>query len=428
MTDESLNDKLERLLSLMEAQLELTRQGQHEEHLRHTHRSGEEAIEPSHPEDQEAREGMMGDPPTPSPASRPRQVVSFEELSELPVNNYDKYTSPTGPRYFRPRVELYNWPRAESHGFDQEDDASASGDPSLSRSKPVATPFPKFNPRDIEIFILEAEAWFKFNQVYEQARMINHMGAQLEGSAREWWTSKLHIDRGREGRLFNDWHYFTERLMEQFNPQNARMEAYNKLLALWLMSDAPGAATRHVEQFRDLEGQVNLDDNELVIDLFRGSLTWSLQEKFEWNPPVKRWEWYREVEEINQQRMLLQQSSAQHPSAAPSQPNPGARPMPPAQGSYPARQLAQTIPTRPPTQTLSGNINQPTNRLPPHQLVQGLKQGSPALSSSTCHVCKGIGHWARDCPSKVSWAWVRRARIDRSSYEGSAGIVESGRM
>ncbi|KAJ1597724.1 hypothetical protein NDA14_002239 [Ustilago hordei] len=331
MTDESLNDKLERLLSLMEAQLELTRQGQHEEHLRHTHRSGEEAIEPSHPEDQEAREGMMGDPPTPSPASRPRQVVSFEELSELPVNNYDKYTSPTGPRYFRPRVELYNWPRAESHGFDQEDDASASGDPSLSRSKPVATPFPKFNPRDIEIFILEAEAWFKFNQVYEQARMINHMGAQLEGSAREWWTSKLHIDRGREGRLFNDWHYFTERLMEQFNPQNARMEAYNKLLALWLMSDAPGAATRHVEQFRDLEGQVNLDDNELVIDLFRGSLTWSLQEKFEWNPPVKRWEWYREVEEINQQRMLLQQSSAQHPSAAPSQPNPGARPMPPAQ-------------------------------------------------------------------------------------------------
>ncbi|KAJ1036697.1 hypothetical protein NDA10_005917 [Ustilago hordei] len=33
----------------------------------------------------------------------------------------------------------------------------------------------------MEIFILEAEAWFKFNQVYEQSRMINHMGAQLEG-------------------------------------------------------------------------------------------------------------------------------------------------------------------------------------------------------------------------------------------------------
>ena len=136
----------------------------------------------------------------------------------------------------------------------------------------------------MEIFILEAEAWFKFNQVYEQSRMINHMGAQLEGTAREWWTSKLRIDRAREGRLFNDWHYFTERLSEQFNPRNARMEAYNKLLALRLTSDAPGAATRHVERFRDLEGQVNLDDNELVIDLFRGSLTRSIQEKFERNP------------------------------------------------------------------------------------------------------------------------------------------------
>ncbi|KAJ1582114.1 hypothetical protein NDA15_002728 [Ustilago hordei] len=97
----------------------------------------------------------------------------------------------------------------------------------------------------MEIFILEAEAWFKFNQVYEQSRMINHMGAQLEGTAREWWTSKLRIDRAREGRLFNDWHYFTERLSEQFNPHNARMEAYNKLLALRLTSDTPGAATRH---------------------------------------------------------------------------------------------------------------------------------------------------------------------------------------
>ncbi|KAJ1037167.1 hypothetical protein NDA10_003600 [Ustilago hordei] len=118
----------------------------------------------------------------------------------------------------------------------------------LNRSKPIATPFPKFNPQDMEIFILEAKAWFKFNQVYEQTRMINHMGAQLEGTAREWWTSKLCIDRAREGRLFNDWHYFTERLSEQFNPHNARMEAYNKLLALRLTSDAPGAATHHVER------------------------------------------------------------------------------------------------------------------------------------------------------------------------------------
>ncbi|SYW84732.1 uncharacterized protein UHO2_05699 [Ustilago hordei] len=171
---------------------------------------------------------MIGDPQTPTPVSQPRRSVSFADFDEQSNINYKKYTSPTRPRYIKPR----------------------------------------FNPRDVEIFILEAKAWFKFNQVYEQSRMINHMGAQLEGNAHEWWTSKLHNDRAREGRLFNDWHYFTEHLSEQFNPWNARMEAYNKLLALQLMSDAPGAATHHVEQFRDLEGQVNLDDNELVIDLF----------------------------------------------------------------------------------------------------------------------------------------------------------------
>ncbi|KAJ1045058.1 hypothetical protein NDA10_006664 [Ustilago hordei] len=243
MMDPDLNNKLDRLLTLLEAQLELTRQ------------------------------------------------VSFN-LDEQEDINYEKYASPTGPRYVKTKVDPYSRTRMDPYPLDHEEDTSIMAE--LNRSKPIATPFPKFNPRDMEIFILEAEAWFKFNQVYEQTRMINHMGAQLEGTAREWWTSKLCIDRAREGRLFNDWHYFTERLSEQFNPRNARMEAYNKLLALRLTSDAPGAATRHVERFRDLEGQVNLDDNELVIDLFRGSLTCSIQEKFERNPPGKRWEWYRE--------------------------------------------------------------------------------------------------------------------------------------
>ncbi|KAJ1044440.1 hypothetical protein NDA10_003346 [Ustilago hordei] len=257
MTDPDLNNKLDRLLTLLEAQLELTRQGHREERLQRAQLGREETMDLSHSEDQAGGgdESMIGDPHTPTPAPRPRRSDG-----SLPL--------------------------------DHEEDTSIMAE--LNRSKPIATPFPKFNPRDMEIFILEAEAWFKFNQVYEQSRMINHMGAQLEGTAREWWTSKLCIDRAREGRLFNDWHYFTERLSEQFNPRNARMEAYNKLLALRLTSDAPGAATRHVERFRDLEGQVNLDDNELVIDLFRGSLTRSIQEKFERNPPGKRWEWYRE--------------------------------------------------------------------------------------------------------------------------------------
>ncbi|KAJ1043457.1 hypothetical protein NDA10_002344 [Ustilago hordei] len=271
MTDQGLNDKLDWLLALLEAQLELTRQGQREECLRRAHLSGEETIEFS-----------------------PSGERVGEEQDDI---NYEKYASPTGPKYFKPRVDPYSRTRTEPYVPDLEEDPCVLAD--LSRSKPIATPFPKFNLRDVEIFILEAEAWFKFNQVYEQTRMINHMGSQLEGNAWEWWTSKLQIDRAREGRLFNDWHYFTEWLSEQFNPQNARMEAYNKLLALKLTSNAPGAATCHVECFRDLEGQVNLDDNKLIIDLFRGSLTHSLQEKFEHNLPAKRWGWYQEVEDID---------------------------------------------------------------------------------------------------------------------------------
>ncbi|SYW79653.1 uncharacterized protein UHO2_04296 [Ustilago hordei] len=306
MTDPDLNNKLDRLLTLLEAQLELTRQGHREERLQRAQLSREETMDLSHSEDQAGGgdESMIGDPHTPTPAPRPRRSVSFN-LDEQEDINYEKYASPTGPRYVKTKLDPYSRTRTDPYPLDHEEDTSIMAE--LNRSKPIATPFPKFNPRDMEIFILEAEAWFKYNQVYEQSRMINHMGAQLEGTAREWWTSKLRIDRAREGRLFNDWHYFTERLSEQFNPRNARMEAYNKLLALRLTSDTPGAATRHVERFRDLEGQVNLDDNELVIDLFRGSLTRSIQEKFERNPPGKRWEWYREVEEIDQQRMLLQQ-------------------------------------------------------------------------------------------------------------------------
>ncbi|KAJ1020328.1 hypothetical protein NDA18_005924 [Ustilago nuda] len=291
----------------MEAQLELAKLNQRNDGLHRAHLSGEETIEFSPSEDQAGGdESMIGDPQTPTPASRPRRSVSFVDAGEQDDVNYEKYASPTGPKYLKPRLDPYNRTRTEPYVLDSEEDTSMMAN--LPQSKPIATPFPKFNPRDVEIFILEAEAWFKFNQVYEQTRMINHMGSQLEGNTHEWWISKICIDRAHEGRLFHDWHYFTERLLEQFNPKNDRMEAYNKLLALKLTSDAPGAATRHVEHFRDLEGQVNLEDNKLIIDLFRGSLTRSLQEKFERNPPARRCKWYREVKDIERQRMLLQQS------------------------------------------------------------------------------------------------------------------------
>ncbi|UTT94357.1 hypothetical protein NDA17_000967 [Ustilago hordei] len=209
MTDPDLNNKLDRLLTLLEAQLELTRQGHREERLQRAQLGREETMDLSHSEDQAGGgdESMIGDPHTPTPAPQPRQSVSFN-LDEQEDINYEKYASPTGPRYVKTKLDPYSRIRTDPYHLDQEEDSSIMAE--LNWSKPITTPFPKFNPRDMEIFILEAEAWFKFNQVYEQSRMINHMGAQLEGTAREWWTSKLHIDRAREGRLFNDWHYFTE--------------------------------------------------------------------------------------------------------------------------------------------------------------------------------------------------------------------------
>ncbi|KAJ1584336.1 hypothetical protein NDA12_003371 [Ustilago hordei] len=242
MTDPDLNNKLDRLLTLLEAQLELTRQGHREERLQRAQLSREETMDLSHSEDQAGGgdESMIGDPHTPTPAPRSRRSVSFN-LDEQEDINYEKYASPTGPRYVKTKLDPYSRTRTDPYPLDHEEDTSIMAE--LNRSKPIATPFPKFNPRDMEIFILEAEAWFKFNQVYEQSRMINHMGAQLEGTAREWWTSKLRIDRAREGRLFNDWHYFTERLSEQFNPRNARMEAYNKLLALRLTREVREEST-----------------------------------------------------------------------------------------------------------------------------------------------------------------------------------------
>ncbi|KAJ1044412.1 hypothetical protein NDA10_003980 [Ustilago hordei] len=323
MTDPDLNNKLDRLLTLLEAQLELTRQGHREERLQRAQLGREETMDLSHSEDQAGGgdESMIGDPHTPTPAPRPRRSVSFN-LDEQEDINYEKYASPTGPRYVKTKLDPYSRTRTD--------------------------PYP--------------------------------------------WTTR---------RIPASWQSLTERLSEQFNPRNARMEAYNKLLALRLTSDAPGAATRHVERFRDLEGQVNLDDNELVIDLFRGSLTRSIQEKFERNPPRKRWEWYREVEEIDRQRMLLQQSSsARHslPNAMSPPLRTGSRPN---QSSIPIRQPTQPYPARSPSQATTQATIQNLNRPLPHHPTQPSKQGSPAPSGiNTCHVCKGIGHWARDCPSR----------------------------
>ncbi|SOV09379.1 uncharacterized protein UDID_18570 [Ustilago sp. UG-2017a] len=130
MTDQDLNSKLDRLLALMEAQLELSRQSHREERLRRAHLSGEETVEPSHSEDQDRAGGgddsMLGDPNTPTPAPRPRHSVSFN-LNEHAEANYEKYASPTGPKYLKTRVDPYNRNRMDPYAMDQEEEASVMG-------------------------------------------------------------------------------------------------------------------------------------------------------------------------------------------------------------------------------------------------------------------------------------------------------------
>ncbi|KAJ1578685.1 hypothetical protein NDA11_004660 [Ustilago hordei] len=281
----------------------------------------------------------------PNPAPRPHRMGSFLGQNTQSYSNYKKYATPTGLRYSQPYEGI---PR------DTEYDVKNMGEPSPGQSKPLSTPFPKFNPRDVEIFLIEAETWFAFNRVYDHKSMIHHMGSQLEGNACEWWTSKIRIDHDQQGRLFHDWHYFRQRLTEQYNPRNSRIEAYNKLLNMQLTTDTPGAATRHVEWFRDLEGQVNMEDRDLVIDLFRSTLTHGLQEKFKRNPPTSIWEWYQEVEDIDCQQMVMQHSASRYPSILTSRMN----------------LVAQATTTA----------------------IPQARQPGP--------VTAGTGHWARDCPTR----------------------------
>ncbi|SOV02424.1 uncharacterized protein UDID_19447 [Ustilago sp. UG-2017a] len=121
MTDPDLNSKLDRLLALMEAQLELSRQSQQEERLQRAHLSGEETIEPSHSEDQDQAgggdESMLGDSNTPTPAPRPQRSISFN-LNEHDETNYEKYASPTGPKYLKTRVDPYSRSQMDSHAQD----------------------------------------------------------------------------------------------------------------------------------------------------------------------------------------------------------------------------------------------------------------------------------------------------------------------
>ncbi|SNX84754.1 related to pol protein [Melanopsichium pennsylvanicum] len=377
MADSALHDRLDRLIALLEQQQVDNAALKARLDQQETPSPGRRAREhdlssPTRQASQQADESYLGGLKTPTPATRPHPwSVTFDILDRRAYTDQEKYATPTGPRYVKP-VTPEAW---TGTGSEQDTQPHAA----------LKTPFPKLDTRDIDIFILEADAWFKANGVYDHTSMILHTAAQLEGTAREWWKGKLRVDRHRQGMLFHDWSHFTTRLRELYNQRSDRVDAYNKLLALRLITDTPGAATRHVKQFRDLAAQCHMEDPEFVIDLFRGSLTRSLQEKFERNPPEDQWAWYREVEDIDRQRMRHQQNAvrfAPTPAIRTAHTEPGipqrtgSRPLPP--------HLAQKLPVR---------------EAPPRPRDnRRVVPGPTTFNSDACRVCGKTGHWQRNCP------------------------------
>ncbi|SNX86180.1 uncharacterized protein MEPE_04889 [Melanopsichium pennsylvanicum] len=195
MADSALHDRLDRLIALLEQQQVDNAALKARLDQQETPSPGRQAREhdlssPTRRASQQVDESYLGGLETPTPATRPHpRSVTFDILDRRAYTDQEKYATPTGPRYVKP-VTPEAW---TGTGSEQDTQPHAA----------LKTPFPKLDTRDIDIFILEADAWFKANGVYDHTSMILHTAAQLEGTAREWWKGKLRVDRHRQGMLFH---------------------------------------------------------------------------------------------------------------------------------------------------------------------------------------------------------------------------------
>ncbi|KAJ1019385.1 hypothetical protein NDA16_004502 [Ustilago loliicola] len=168
-----------------------------------------------------------------------------------------------------------------------------------------------------------------------------------------------------------------------------------------MTSDAPGAATRYIERFRDLDSQANLDDAELSMHLFRLGLTPNMKAKFKRDLPDSLWNWYNAVESMDKQHAINQQA-AKYTSVGrnpvPRPPGPAVGTQQPPVPAFPPRPMpmAPRRPIQPPPTAPQGQ-----RPLLPHQTQR------VTFGNNTCHICKGVGHWAHNCPSKPTHAVVQ---------------------
>ncbi|SNX86123.1 related to retrotransposon nucleocapsid protein [Melanopsichium pennsylvanicum] len=315
------------------------------------------------------------EPETPTPTARNRPDDDKGNRARL----YELYSTPTGARRQVAPTEL-----PPALGLATEAVVSRPPEESAPQSKDdeeakwpteLKTPFPKMDLKDMDMFFIEAEWWFRMKGIRDHGKMVAYTSQFLEGSAREWWKSKLRADRQQQGILFNDWNMFTQRLKEQYGQRDLRLEAITELQKLRMQDDRPGTATRYLERFRDLEGRANIGDQELAKYYFRSGLSRSLQEKFERSPPPSLWEWYAEVEAIDRQRVVNQQAQRWHS-------------IPPTESSRPAY-----MPSGPPMA-----VNRPVGGL---QATPKPVQQAPRASYTP------QGHWSNNCPQKTTHAVVR---------------------
>lgn len=348
------------------------------------------------------------EPISPSPAPRQRPLpanpappqgrrTAMDPGGEL----YDLYATPTGTRA-RSRLRDFVGAVEENVAPPQREEEGAH------HARDLKTPFPKMDPRDIDMFFIEAEWWFRQNGIRDHSQMVAYTSQYLEGSAREWWKSKLRADREQEGILFHDWNQFTKRLREQYGQRDTRLDAFNEIQKLRMANDQPGTATRYVERFRDLDGRADMGDQELSMHLFRTGLSRTMQEKFERNAPASLWHWYQEVEAIDQQRGVNQQLTRagqydrdvqQRGGQVPMRPLLAGRTQAPASGLQHHGQGTPKPQAQPPAAA----------RARPLHLAQRLPARSTptTVGSTTCYICKGTGHWANNCPNKTTHAVVR---------------------
>ncbi|KAJ1019386.1 hypothetical protein NDA16_004503 [Ustilago loliicola] len=117
------------------------------------------------------------EPNSPSPLPRLDQKGKDPGRSK----HYNLYATPTGARV-QPRPPNPHGATQGSHAPPIQEETP----PQPSAPCDLRTPFPKMDLQDLNMFFIEAEWWFRQNNIHDHGQMIAYTSQFLKGSAREW--------------------------------------------------------------------------------------------------------------------------------------------------------------------------------------------------------------------------------------------------